>query len=115
MEALVSNILHTTAGDMRLDEIELSVGGRPWTILHTGAVISREEEREFLLALCLRAEQLDPQARYDLMEEVGDFYRLKLAIDDEHLSGENLVRDLTGVVFAEQVARKGPVTPAARP
>jgi methyltransferase-like protein 23 len=49
LKPFVSNILHTTAGDMRLDEIELSVGDRTWTILHTGAVISRDEEREFLL------------------------------------------------------------------
>ncbi len=42
-------VLHTTAGDMPLEEVELSVHGRMWTILHTGAVISREEEREFLL------------------------------------------------------------------
>ena len=34
---------------MPLDEVELSVQERTWTILHTGAVISRDEEREFLL------------------------------------------------------------------
>src|SRR5438874_11960099 len=28
------------------------------------------EEREFLLALCLRADKMTPEARYDLMEEV---------------------------------------------
>src|SRR5207237_830038 len=33
------------------------------------------EERELLLTLCLRAEALDPQARFDLMEEVGGYYR----------------------------------------
>ena len=42
-------VLHTTAGDMPLEEVQLSVHGRTWTILHTGAVISRDEEREFLL------------------------------------------------------------------
>jgi hypothetical protein len=57
------------------------------------------EEREFLLALCLRAEQLDSKARYDLMEDVGEHYRRKLNIDDPHLSGENLVRALTAVIF----------------
>jgi len=34
---------------MPLDEVQLSVGGRTWTIVHTGAVISRDEELAFLL------------------------------------------------------------------
>lgn len=33
---------------MPLDEVQLSVGGRTWTIVHTGAVISRDEELAFL-------------------------------------------------------------------
>ena len=41
-------VLHTTAGDMPLEEVQLSVGGRTWTIVHTGAVISRDEELAFL-------------------------------------------------------------------
>jgi predicted nicotinamide N-methyase len=41
-------ILHTTAGDMPLEQVELAVNGRTWTILHTGAVISREQEVAFL-------------------------------------------------------------------
>lgn len=57
------------------------------------------EERELLLDLCLRAERLDPRARYDLMEEVGAHYRQKLEIDQPHLSAENLVRDLTALAF----------------
>jgi len=57
------------------------------------------EEREFLLALCMRAEKMTPEARYDLMEEVAAAYRGKLSIDDEPISGENFVRDLTAVVF----------------
>jgi len=57
------------------------------------------EEREFLLALCLRADALDSKARYDLMEAVGEHYRGKLNIDDPHLSGENLVRGITAVIF----------------
>jgi predicted nicotinamide N-methyase len=40
--------LHTTAGDLPLEEVQLSLEGRTWTILHTGAVISRDEERAFL-------------------------------------------------------------------
>lgn len=58
------------------------------------------EEREFLLALCLRAEALEPVARYDLMEDVAATYRQKLAIDDPHLSGENLVRGLAAILFS---------------
>ncbi len=42
------NVLRTTAGDMPLEEIELVVAGRTWTVLHTGAVISREQEQAFL-------------------------------------------------------------------
>ncbi len=59
------------------------------------------EEREFLLTLCLRADRLREQARYDLMEEVGSHYRRRLEIDAPHLSNENLVRDLTAVLYGE--------------
>ena len=41
--------LHTTAGDLPLEEVQLSLPGRTWTVLHTGAVISREQEVDFLL------------------------------------------------------------------
>lgn len=41
-------ILHTTAGDLPLDEIELEIGGRAWRILHAGAVVSGAQERAFL-------------------------------------------------------------------
>jgi uncharacterized RDD family membrane protein YckC len=57
------------------------------------------EEREFLLTLCLRADRMSAEARYDLMEEVAQLYREKLAIEEEQISGENLVRDLTAVLF----------------
>lgn len=57
------------------------------------------EEREFLLSLCLRADRMSPSARYDLMEEVASVYRKKLEIEEEQMSGENLVRDLTAVLF----------------
>lgn len=64
------------------------------------------EEREFLLALCIRAEKMTPESRYDLMEEVATAYRAKLGVDDEPLSGENFVRDLTAILFAARpVAR----------
>lgn len=42
-------VLHTSVGDMPLDEVELAVDGRTWSILHTGAVISHDEETAFLL------------------------------------------------------------------
>jgi uncharacterized RDD family membrane protein YckC len=57
------------------------------------------EEREFLLTLCMRADRLSPAARYDLFEDVAAVYRRKLDLEEEPLSGENLVRDLTAVLF----------------
>ncbi len=45
----MSQILETTAGDMALEAVELAVGERTYSILHTGAVISRDEEVAFLL------------------------------------------------------------------
>ena len=42
------DVLHTTVGEIPLEEVELEVDGRTWTILHSGAVISREQELEFL-------------------------------------------------------------------
>jgi uncharacterized RDD family membrane protein YckC len=59
------------------------------------------EEREFLLSLCIRSEKLTPSARYDLMESVAAAYREKLDIEEQQMSGENLVRDLTAVLFAK--------------
>lgn len=41
-------VLQTTIGDLPLDEVQLAVGDRTWSILHTGAVISREQENAFL-------------------------------------------------------------------
>jgi uncharacterized RDD family membrane protein YckC len=62
------------------------------------------EERELLLALCLRADRLEPTARYDLMEHVADWYRGELGLDEPSLSGENLVRSLTAVLFASRLS-----------
>lgn len=42
------DVLRTTIGDLPLEEVELSLGDRTWSILHTGAVISHDEERAFL-------------------------------------------------------------------
>jgi predicted nicotinamide N-methyase len=41
--------LSTTAGELPLEEYRLALGGRAWTILHTGAILSQEEENRFLL------------------------------------------------------------------
>ncbi len=60
------------------------------------------EERELLLEIVLRADALDPQARFDLMEEVGAHYRRTLEIDDPHLSGENLVRGLLSILYTDR-------------
>ena len=62
------------------------------------------EERELLLTICLRAEKMNAVARYDLMETVARTYREKLGIDDEEISGESFVRDLTAVLFDRRPA-----------
>ena len=41
-------VLSTTAGDLPLEEYRLSLEGRAWTILHTGAILSHEDEERFL-------------------------------------------------------------------
>ena len=48
MSALDEDVLHTTVGDLPLEDVELAVGGRTWSVRHTGAVISRDEEAAFL-------------------------------------------------------------------
>ncbi len=52
---MTSDVLHTTAGDLPVEEVELAIGGRTWTVRHTGAVISREQEVEFLLGESAKA------------------------------------------------------------
>jgi predicted nicotinamide N-methyase len=42
------DVLETTAGDLTLEEVQLQVDGRMWNILHTGAILSREDEDRFL-------------------------------------------------------------------
>lgn len=60
------------------------------------------DEREFLLALCLRANRMNEAARYDLMESVGDHFRRKIGIEDAHLSGERVVRGIAAVLFRRE-------------
>ena len=40
--------LSTTAGDLSLEEYHLSLEGRAWRILHTGAILSLADEQRFL-------------------------------------------------------------------
>lgn len=57
------------------------------------------EERELLLELSLRAEDLEPAKRYEITERIGSYYRELLDIEDPRITGENLVRDLTSILF----------------
>jgi predicted nicotinamide N-methyase len=43
-----TSILRTTAGDLPLEEYHLSLEGRAWRILHTGAILSHADEERFL-------------------------------------------------------------------
>jgi predicted nicotinamide N-methyase len=42
--------LSTAAGELSLDEYRLGLAGHRWTILHTRAILSQQEENRFLLA-----------------------------------------------------------------
>lgn len=64
------------------------------------------EEREFLLALCQRAERIDQAARFSLFETVGESLRSRLGIDQEHLSGENVVRGVVALLYENAGARR---------
>lgn len=41
-------VLNTTAGEFSLEEYHLRLGGHAWRILHTGAILSHEDEYRFL-------------------------------------------------------------------
>lgn len=72
------------------------------------------EEREFLLALVLRAPEMEPKARFDLMEDVAAHYRTKLEIEGKGLSGENLVKGLAALLFWDRRGeRRRPVAQGA--
>jgi uncharacterized RDD family membrane protein YckC len=60
------------------------------------------EERELLLALCVRAPVLDERARYDLFEAAGEYYRKRLSIEDPLLSGEAVVRGLVSLCYGDR-------------
>lgn len=40
--------LHTTAGDLPLNEYRLRLAGREWTVLYTGTVLTHADEQRFL-------------------------------------------------------------------
>lgn len=46
--------LRTSAGDFPLDEYRLRLAGREWAILHTGAVLTEDDEQHFLSELKTR-------------------------------------------------------------
>ncbi|MBS2014067.1 MAG: methyltransferase domain-containing protein [Deltaproteobacteria bacterium] len=41
-------VLRTTIGDIDLEEVHLRLGGREWHILHSGAIVSMDDEQRFL-------------------------------------------------------------------
>jgi predicted nicotinamide N-methyase len=41
-------VLSTTAGDFPLHEYRVRLGGREWALLHTGAILSHQEEARYL-------------------------------------------------------------------
>ena len=44
-----TSVLRTTAGDLPLEEYRLTLDGRAWSVLHTGAILSHEDEERFLV------------------------------------------------------------------
>src|SRR5262245_33288824 len=48
MSSAAPQILSTTAGDLPLEDYRLTLGGQAWTILHTGAILSHDDEERFL-------------------------------------------------------------------
>jgi len=48
MSGTATHALNTTAGELPLHEYHLRLSGREWSVLHTGAVLSRDDEQRFL-------------------------------------------------------------------
>jgi methyltransferase-like protein 23 len=48
MSTTEPHVLSTTAGELPLEEYHLRLEGRAWRILHTGAILSHEDEQRFL-------------------------------------------------------------------
>jgi predicted nicotinamide N-methyase len=45
---LEPSLLRTTIGDFTLHDYQLQLGGRSWSVLHTGTVVTLAQEQEFL-------------------------------------------------------------------
>lgn len=101
-----------------LEPLERVSRTRSWNSLRTARFVRLArhtvglEERELLQALCLRGPTLSDQARIELMEEVGGYYRRRLGIDDPHLSGEGVVQGLAGVLVPDRLVPSA--SPATR-
>jgi uncharacterized RDD family membrane protein YckC len=114
-------------GDIAADTLVIREGGAPfglaegrhspeWNSLRTPRVLRlvrrrvSVEEAELLLALSLRAPELQDQARYELMEEVARHYRQKLELGDLPIAGPALVRGLAALVLWDRrsPSRRGP-------
>lgn len=50
-EAMPQLMLATSAGEVPLHEYHLRLGGRGWSVLHTGVILTHEEEAHFLREL----------------------------------------------------------------
>lgn len=46
-----TQVLHTAAGDFPLHESRLKLAGHEWTVLHTGVVLTHDDEQQFLREL----------------------------------------------------------------
>jgi uncharacterized RDD family membrane protein YckC len=56
------------------------------------------EERELINDLVLRSATLEPHERFEIMKEIGSYYRELLEIDLPTLSDENLIRALAEIL-----------------
>jgi len=109
---------HRRLGDLAADTLVVderqqeapdvaAAGGRRHNSLRTPRIRRLVEhrlglqERELLLALCIRAPELNERARYDLFESLGTHYRDRLSIDDPHLTGEAVVRGLVALCYGD--------------
>jgi len=48
MPAVTAPLLRTSIGDFTLHEYRLALGRRTWSFLHTGAILTHEQERQYL-------------------------------------------------------------------
>jgi uncharacterized RDD family membrane protein YckC len=70
------------------------------------------EEREFLATLVRRSADLEERARFDLMEEAGEWFRQRLELRELPLGGEQIVRGLAAVLFASPAAARRGARPS---